>query len=1614
MRFRVLRQTSYLFLIFILSVQVFTTIPNSAQPSSNNRDFIKSKTAETTDPKGTKKTPSGGSPAPQSISNPTWTQISTTPSPSSRTFASMAYDGADGYVLLFGGEYGNTGVLSESWEFQGRAWTQLSPSSSPPARSKAAITYDAADGYVLLFGGSGSGSGSCGSYLADTWKFAGGSWTQLSPSTHPSAREGARMAYDAADGYVVLFGGTTNACSSGAGLSDTWEFRSGSWSQLSPGSFPSARYDEGLTYDSADGYVLFFGGWNPYGACGNVQGDTWQFKGGVWTQLSPSSSPSARQEVGLSLDGSLGHPLLYGGWAGTCGVSRTYYQDTWEWIGGSWTQLLPSSAPAARGGHGMTFDSADGYTILQGGFGVGSYLADTWGFSAAGMPTPNSYFQNITSTVYSEGTLGPCCWVAQSLYTSNAHSSGYLTVGGNGFTYYNGTPSALPSIASSGFLTGAAWDSHEFLLVGQHYSGNNPPSGGGVIMYMYDPLSASLTNLTSMFPQSLSKNATLLETAWNGSTFFLLNMIGEEGGPLGTNTGTNRPLNLLAYYPTTNSLENLTSLLPSDFQGVLNSEQAMSWTPNGLFLLLQTANGAKFGVLRGLAFSDLSSKLPAGFLLASNNGQVVTRFGYPLSWNGSALYLGGKFADNSIAIFVYNPTTNQITNYSSLFSGFSGTLVTLTSSMNAIFISGFHGTPNSIGGPLLVAFNLTTNQITDLSSYVPSTFGPISTTVSNGQTLFLAGGVFGKIQYGLLNVLAAETTPRLVFNDEFAGLSLDTSRWWTDSAVLSSIAKYESSVFNQLAVSVIDPSVAPLVNHGVEWTAAGHNGIFGITSMDAFIPSFKVLIQVTPKGATGGNPVSIYLTNGDSSTLFALFLGNVLVVQDQGSLTQTSMVIQMGVTYSLSLSVSLSQVTVEVSGGGSQFSGTYVLATTSDFALYISLATFAGQLPGIEPAMAVYSDQVLYNSVEVNSISTWSLAVTLDNDVSGVAQPVPNWPINLNNSFAGLHLTLNTNSLGQAFFRTLPTGIYTIAATLTQTIASKDYELSNTTTQVVGNPNDPSVSQIFTTIKIDVPKPAPLSVNMAPTTPLTGMIPLQVTLVATPFGGTGQYALTWYLDNTALAPTGGSISQPSCSPDATGEILSCSFMASGIHSVFVKALTTGDWFGTPLQEAQSSSELMIYVNPYQACANIQPAGPGSGTLIISLSSPECTSSGKFTIDGGVLTLHTTVADTYPGSIQISTLPDWLINLIGISYPWYSITLNGVETGYMAQLDDSQQASMAFPPGTSTDPNSLRGLQFTIAVDPWQARALVNDLVIAFFAALGVYTTLKDACSSASQCLHIMKDLLQAVVIAVASTVTSKAVEFASSKDPISLIKTLHEIMWDIIWPGVTAVLQVIGPAILKTLKLDSLASKFLFILKTLTKVLAVAAAVFDATAIFVTLYRGAYSQKFIVQDTSPLTTISTTDPGYVIPSVTADYNGETSGWQNGWINQSGSFLHSTYTPTAYSFAIPTNSFTLNVAAPPNASSNYAITVAYGVASASLNGILSPGQTRSFKVSYSNNQLTISPNSEFFSASPLELLASTIVIVLILGTGVAVIRRRRRRDARLSTGDFQSPASQNVG
>jgi hypothetical protein len=237
----------------------------------------------------------------------------------------------------------------------------------PPARTDAAIAYDAADGTVVLFGGQGK-SGS----LGDTWTWDGSSWTQQHPATSPPAISGAQMTYDPVSHDVVLVGGERLSEGPLAGTSCS-----------SPGSSGSA---------SASG------------------------SGGSGTTWIPPTNAKAAAAVP---DGILTTPLIATG----CGFPDSQNASTWLWNGSDWTKASGTTPAVSFGGWNLVTDPVSGRALLL--------AAEPW-VAEPDVPIAQPAIACPMQTTVTNGDTQPGCPVfpiARRSYAWTGHGWETMTAG---------------------------------------------------------------------------------------------------------------------------------------------------------------------------------------------------------------------------------------------------------------------------------------------------------------------------------------------------------------------------------------------------------------------------------------------------------------------------------------------------------------------------------------------------------------------------------------------------------------------------------------------------------------------------------------------------------------------------------------------------------------------------------------------------------------------------------------------------------------------------------------------------------------------------------------------------------------------------------------------------------------------------------------------------------------------------------------------------------------------------------------------------------------------------------------------------------------------------------
>jgi hypothetical protein len=299
-----------------------------------------------------------------------WTCNTSSPSPQARYSHSMAYDSIHGVVMMYGGHATpGSNELSDTWTCDAKTntWTNQNPSSSPSGRESAAMAYDSDTGDFMLF----SGIMDNGMLSPETWSYNvnTNTWTNMKPSFSPRQRSGASMVYDSQNKLMILFGGWTDI---GGRSNDTWSYdlSSNTWTNLQSKKAPNLRYRQGMTYDQENGLVVLFGGGTP-----DAAKDTWTYdpNANAWSKITPAVSPPPIKTPAMVYDSAMGLSFMWSGLA----------SDTNMWSfnasSGSWLKTGPLS-PSPMTSPAMVFDDKNNVSILVGG-GNEKGEATTWSYN---------------------------------------------------------------------------------------------------------------------------------------------------------------------------------------------------------------------------------------------------------------------------------------------------------------------------------------------------------------------------------------------------------------------------------------------------------------------------------------------------------------------------------------------------------------------------------------------------------------------------------------------------------------------------------------------------------------------------------------------------------------------------------------------------------------------------------------------------------------------------------------------------------------------------------------------------------------------------------------------------------------------------------------------------------------------------------------------------------------------------------------------------------------------------------------------------------------------------------------------------------------------------------
>lgn len=144
------------------------------------------------------------------------------------------------------------------------------------------------------------------------------------------------------------------------------------WTLLNRERIEVGRAAMTMAYDARRNRIVLFGG-----NSGEFKNDTWEYDGSAWRQIVTAHSPPARSEAAMAYDSVRGRIVLFGGY------TQTFKElsDTWEFTGFDWVEVATAVSPPARRKHMLTYDSSRRVMVLFGGSYLSTALNDTWEYN---------------------------------------------------------------------------------------------------------------------------------------------------------------------------------------------------------------------------------------------------------------------------------------------------------------------------------------------------------------------------------------------------------------------------------------------------------------------------------------------------------------------------------------------------------------------------------------------------------------------------------------------------------------------------------------------------------------------------------------------------------------------------------------------------------------------------------------------------------------------------------------------------------------------------------------------------------------------------------------------------------------------------------------------------------------------------------------------------------------------------------------------------------------------------------------------------------------------------------------------------------------------------------
>jgi N-acetylneuraminic acid mutarotase len=320
--------------------------------------------------------------------------------PAARGYAGLSYDEGENLVVMTGGldRGGDWKGLDDVWVFdpEAKTWELVGDLQGLLFES---MVYDSRAGKLIAYVFARYNPNSNYPWgpvdlVSETWSYdvSTNTWENLNPPgpiRPPEGLNGARLAYDAESGVVILHGGLSLHSFSLSNETWAYDYASNTWTNMKPKRPPAGRNFHGLTYDAAADRVLSIGGLNNRGGNWSITNDVfaYDYNQNAWTQLDSGNAP-ARDYVSAHYVPSTGRVILFGGATYDVDLDPGLNDpipndDTWEfdYFSNTWTLLEPRKSPSPRIWHATTATDR-GLVLFGGGETRDTPTDETWLFNA--------------------------------------------------------------------------------------------------------------------------------------------------------------------------------------------------------------------------------------------------------------------------------------------------------------------------------------------------------------------------------------------------------------------------------------------------------------------------------------------------------------------------------------------------------------------------------------------------------------------------------------------------------------------------------------------------------------------------------------------------------------------------------------------------------------------------------------------------------------------------------------------------------------------------------------------------------------------------------------------------------------------------------------------------------------------------------------------------------------------------------------------------------------------------------------------------------------------------------------------------------------------------------